>query len=69
MSLSSGISHSCWDGRSTYDEEMLGQLRAGHASGPSAAGRVGPRVTPTFAKKNFLQYFAIMSILAAITER
>jgi len=52
-SLSSGISHSCWDGRSTYDAEMLGQLRAGHASGPSAS-RVRSRVTPTFAKKIFL---------------
>ena len=26
MSLSSAISHSCWDGRSTYDAEMVGQL-------------------------------------------
>jgi len=71
MSLFSGVtvSHSCWSGRSTYDAEMLGQLRAGHASGPSA-GRVGSgRESHHLLLKIFLQYFAIMSILAAITDR
>jgi len=61
------VSVSCWDGRTTYDAEMLGQLRAGHASGPSA-GRSG-RESHRLLLKIFLQYFAITSILAAITER
>jgi len=38
------VSVNCWDGCSTYDAEMLGQLRW------TSAGRVGSRVTPTFAK-------------------